>query len=190
MPGSRGKCRTYCRDLKVPLTCRSVRLPGFRRRALPRKQTSRPLKISFDAGVAFESAGRLVKRQPRGAGAPAPVQPGAPRQAVRVLSCAGRSDVSIVPGNIERNCEAIERLPGAAGRRGGDSAPSLRRPLGIVGTPRACGLAHRCKGTSTTLSVTDTANEMQRAFEEELADVDDGLEISRGSAALISRAVT
>jgi hypothetical protein len=51
----------------------------------------------------------LAKRAPRGVGAPAPVQPGAPVKPPEVLSCAGRGDVSIVPGNIERSYEVIER---------------------------------------------------------------------------------
>ena len=67
------------------------------------------VEIPFDAGVTFESAGvepnarrtvlvRLLRYSPA-----LHVKPS------EMLSCAGRGDVSIVPGNIERSYEVIER---------------------------------------------------------------------------------
>jgi hypothetical protein len=115
--GSRGRCRTACPGLKVPLTYRSIRLPRFRRRALSRKWTSRssefhsalaslPSRLAFGQTLAARcrvwqaaTARRFTSSRPR------------------CFLALPMATYRSVPGNIERSYEAIERYLGLSATR-------------------------------------------------------------------------
>jgi hypothetical protein len=67
------------------------------------------VEIPFDAGATFDSAG--VGKTPAARCRCACAGPArrSTSSRPRVLSCVGRGGVSIVPGNIERSYEVIER---------------------------------------------------------------------------------
>ncbi len=134
------------------------------------------IEIPFDSDVYFRVGGRLVKRPPCGVTVPGLGQPALAGMPSELLSGVGRGTVSIAPGNIERSGQttgAIERPSSMRLCR-----PSFEgRPLNIVGAPCARGYARRMQRTSTTLTATGTAHDMQCAFEEEQAGVDHSVDV-------------
>ncbi len=93
------------------------------------------IEIPFDAGVTFESAGVWSNARRAVSVCLCRYSPALHVKPSEVLSCVGRGDVSIGPGNIERSYEAVERylapLADAAATPlvlGGDHSISLARP--------------------------------------------------------------
>jgi agmatinase len=67
------------------------------------------IEIPFDAGVTSESGGGLANARRAVSVRLRRYSPALHVKPSEVLSCVGRGDVSIVPGNIERSYEVIER---------------------------------------------------------------------------------
>jgi agmatinase len=144
--------------------------------------------VPFDTGVTYRAGGRFGPNAIRSASVM--IRPFNPTQGVdpfEVLSCVDYGDVAIIPGNIQRSYEAIER----------DVRPVVDAgviPL-LMGGDHSCTLPHlratRSKGPVAVImfdSHTDAWDEyfgekynhgtwMRRAIEEGLVDVEHSIEV-------------